>query len=248
MRRLSILALAALLAVGVTATAYAAFSQTASIKFLKTTVKTSTGTSTAISTSEPDAPGGKPSKAARKLVIKFPAGSVFDTAVPSVCRASDADIISSKGGVCPRGSKVGAGNAEAITGFGAGVDPVQETVLAYNNKNELILYLTPKGAIGQTFVLRPKIKASRTGPTLTTVVPPLCLPGGSPPDCKNGEAVLTKFNLKTVGIVKTISGKRRNYVTTPPKCPKSKKWTTKTTFTYSDGSTAAVSSTSTCKA
>lgn len=248
MRRLSILALTAVLAAGVTATAFGAFSQTASVKFLKATVKTSTGTVTALKASEPDAPAGKPSKAARKVVIKFPAGSKFDTAVPSVCRASDADIISTKGAACPRGSKVGAGSAEAITGFGAGVDPVQESIIAYNNKNELILYLTPKGTIGQTFILRPKLKASRTGPTLTTTVPPLCLPGGTPPTCSNGEAVLTKFDLKTVGVTKTISGTRRNYVTTPPKCPRSKKWTTKITFTYSDASTQSFNSTSTCRA
>jgi hypothetical protein len=218
------------------------------VKFLKTTVKTSTGTSTSLKASEPEAPAGKPSKAARKVTIKFPAGSKFDTGVPNVCRADDDEIIATKGAACPRGSKVGAGSAEAITGFGAGVDPVQEAIIAYNNTNELILYLTPKGTIGQTFVLRPKLKASRTGPTLTTTVPPLCLPGGTPPTCSNGEAVLTKFDLKTVGIVKTISGKRRNYVTTPTKCPRSKKWTTKITFNYSDGSTQSFNSRSTCKA
>jgi hypothetical protein len=247
-RRLSILALAAVLTVGVTATALGAFTQTASVKFTKTTTATSTGTTTALAASEPEAPAGKPSKAARKVVIKFPAGTVFNTAVPSVCRSNDDEIIATKGASCPRGSKVGAGSAEAITGFGAGVDPIQETIIAFNNKNELILYLTPKGTIGQTFVLRAKLKASSTGPLLTTVVPPLCLPGGSPPDCKNGEAVLTKFNLKTVGITKGSGAKKKNYVTTPPKCPKSKLWTTKISFTYNDGSKKDIKATQKCRA
>ena len=233
--------------VGVTTTAFAAFSQTASVKFTTSKEKASTGTKTRIAASEPDAPAGKPSKAARKVVIKFHKGTTFNTAVPNVCRASDGDIIATKGAACPRGSKVGAGSAEAITGFGPGVDPIQESIIAYNNKNQLILYLTPKGTIGQTFVLRAKLKASSSGTTLTTNVPPLCLPGGTPPTCSNGEAVLTKFNLDTAGITKTVSGKRSIYVTTPSTCPSSKKWTTKTTFTYSDGSTKALSNTSTCR-
>jgi hypothetical protein len=245
LRRLFIGALTGVLVLALAASASAVFKQDFSLKFTQKKPAKSTGLTAVLQSSDPDAPGAKP-KGVRKIAIKFPAGTLFDTGVPTPCRATDASIQTSNGGVCPRGSKVGAGNAEAVTGFGAGVDPIQESVVAYSNTNEIIFFLRPKGPVGQTLVLRGKLKASKSGPTLTTVVPPLCLPGGSPPECKNGEAVLTKFELVVKGISKTIKKKRRNYVTTPSKCPGSKKWTTKGTFTYADKSIVNVNATTPC--
>jgi hypothetical protein len=54
-------------------------------------------------------------------------------------------------------------------------------------------------------------------------------------------AVLTSFQLTT----KAIRKGGENYITTPKTC--SGKWTTKTAFTYTDGSTASVSSSQPCK-
>jgi hypothetical protein len=245
-RRLLIFALTGALVLGLAAAAQAVFKQTYDLRYTTKRVKSSTGFDTKIAASESEDPNGKPKKAARKVVIKFAAGTKFDTLVPRQCRATNEQIQGSNGGVCPTGSKVGAGSAEAVTGFGGSIDPVGETIVAYNNRNQLIMLLRPKSAVGQTAVLRGSLRNSRTGPTITVNVPPFCLPGGTPPDCKNGEAVLTKFNLLVKGISKTISGKRRNYATTPSTCPRAKNWKTTATFTYSDGSRQTVRDTSPC--
>jgi hypothetical protein len=151
-------------------------------------------------------------------------------------------VQSTKGSACPSGSKIGTGEAEAITGFGAGIDPVKEDIVAYNIKNGLYLLLTPQGAIGQTAVL----KSTLSGLNLHTPVPPFCLPGGSPPDCKNGEAVLTKFELTTIKKSKGSGAKKKNYITTPPKCTK-KGFATSFTVTYKDGTKETDTAKTTCK-
>ena len=214
------------------------FSGTYSVK----KVNSSSGFKVGITSSEEGAaPGTKPSNPVRNTVLTFAAGTKITPKAAAQCKASAEEVQSTKGAACPAASKIGTGDAEAITGFGAGIDPVKENIVAYNRPGGLFLLLTPQGAIGQTAVLESKL----SGLELTTPVPPFCLPGGSPPDCANGEAVLTKFNLTTVKKKKGSGAKALYYIRTPPKCRKS--WTTKFTVTYKDGTSETDTSKTTCK-
>lgn len=235
-------ALVGVVALAVCGAAFAAtvgtFSGTYSVK----TVKSSSGFKVAITSSEDGAPGSKPSNPVRNTVLKFASGTKIDPTVVPYCTASATEVQNTKGSACPSGSKIGTGTAEAITGFGAGIDPVKEDIVAFNRRGGLYLLLTPQGAIGQTAVLESKLNKL----TLTTPVPPFCLPGGSPPACENGEAVLTKFNLTTVKKSKGSGARRRNYITTPLTCS-SRGWVTSFTVTYKDGTSETDKSKTTCR-
>jgi len=235
-------ALVGVLALAVCGVAVAATVGTFSGTYTVKKIKSSSGFKVGITSSEDGVAGSKPSNPVRNTVLKFAPGSKIDPSVVPYCTASATEVQNTKGTACPAGSKIGAGEAEAITGFGAGIDPVKEDIVAYNRKGGLFLLLTPQGAIGQTAVLESKL----SGLKLTTPVPPFCLPGGSPPACENGEAVLTKFDLTTLKKSKGRGAKKKNYITTPPKCTK-KGWVTSFTVTYKDGTSETDTAKTACK-
>ena len=128
---------------------------------------------------------------------------------------------------CPKGSLVGSGKATIITGLPA-IDPLNLTAQIFTTKGGLLTYLTGSG---QTQVLALTMKANK----MVAAVPQKCL---VPTDCTKGEAVL-----KTL----TVTLKPGKLVTTPSKCPASRKWTNTVLYKYANGDTEKETSTSPCK-
>lgn len=234
-------ALAGVLVFAVAGVAFAATVGTYEGSYTKKTISTSSGFHVLITSSEDGVAGSKPSNPVRDTLLKFAPGTKINPSVVPYCTASVEEVQSTAGSACPAGSLIGTGTAEAVTGFGAGIDPVKETIKAFNRKNGLYLLLQPEGAVGQTAVLESKL----SGLNLRTPVPPFCLPGGTPPECKNGEAVLTRFELTTKAKSKGSGKRKKNYITTPPKCTK-KGFTTSFTVTYKDGTKETDTSKQTC--
>ncbi|MFL5827340.1 MAG: hypothetical protein ACJ76V_12515 [Thermoleophilaceae bacterium] len=239
MRRKTILisALVAMFALvgAAVAMATAQFKQTAQITFSSKKVNSLTGLKINLNAQDPGAPHAKPSPAT-KVVVSLPKGAKVDTSAAKVCTASDSDFNSKGANACPAGSRLGTGTADAITGLGAGIDPVVENIIAFAGKNQIIFLLTPKGAIGQTATIRGKIKKN----VVTTPVPAFPIPGA-------GNASLTKFQVNLKAVSSGSGSKKKRSVTTPPTCPKAKNWVTTTKFNYEDGTTATVKSRSSCK-
>jgi hypothetical protein len=214
----------------IVAGAAAELQQTADISFTKPKAGASTGTKSNLTASDTD-PSVQQPLAASKVVVNFPTGTKFNyKAGPPVCTASDGEIQSTNGAVCSK-SKVGSGLAQA------NVKPLLQTdvaldITAFNGKNKLIFYLVPRGGVGNPLVLKGALKGNK----LTTPVPRIEAVGGS-----GVFAVLTSFNLVT----KAYSKKGDFFATAPKTCPG--KWTTKTNFTYIDGSAKTVTSTQPCK-
>jgi hypothetical protein len=102
----------ALLAPAGAALASAAFTQRADVAFTTHHPGASTGIRAVIVSTDAGAPGSKP-KAARRLVVSFPAGTRFNlgSSVPRACRLSDAQIKTPFGPMCPDTSQVGLGTA-----------------------------------------------------------------------------------------------------------------------------------------
>jgi hypothetical protein len=119
----------------------------------------------------------------------------------SACRRSQLDT-----------TRSGDGNAEAVTGISA-IDPVRENVDVFDTRGGLLIYLTPKGAVGQTAIIPARVRGNR----IIASVPRFCLPGDDPatPACDRGEAVLTDLDLLIRRISTGRGLRRRNYVTTP---------------------------------
>jgi hypothetical protein len=219
----------------VAAIAYAATVTTYSQSYTKNKVNTSVGTIFKTSsiddanTSENSQP-----KKTRKLVITFPAGTKLDQGVKPYC----AQLDESSNDPCPKNTKIGSGTAEVRLKF-PGTQPIPANVTAYNRKKGLWLYVVPSVA-GQAPVV---IKPTFQGLKLITILTPLCVLN----DCaKNGEAVLTKFELKTNPYKKGKGKKTRFFTRSPKTCPAAG-WKFAADWTYDDGSTEHKESFQKCK-
>jgi len=176
----------------------------------------------------PTDPNGKP-PAVRRIVTTFQPGTRFDTSVPAQC-----DVPRALAGSCPPESKIGGGTITVDTGF---PEPnrflVNDTELV--NMKDGFIFVTTDRKTGA----KQANPASIQGRTITASVPPL---PGTPPD---GGALLT-IRL-TVNAITSGSGRnRRSFLTTPPTCPRSRRWTNRATFTYADGVTQTVGATMPC--
>jgi len=236
-KKLLISAVVGVLALAVTAVAIASpqFKQTASIRYSSKKPRSNTGVAVSLKAQDPGAPNGKPSPAT-KVTVTLAKGTKVDTSAAKVCTATDSQFASQGANACPAGSRLGTGSAEAITGLGAGIDPVGENIIAFAGKSQIIFLLTPKGAVGQTATIRGKVRKN----VVTVTVPAFPIPGA-------GNASLTVFNVALKSISSGRGSKKKNLVTTPSTCPASKNWTTATKFNYENGTTATIKSRSSCK-
>src|SRR3989441_7831939 len=184
----------------------------------------------------PDDPNGKP-PAVRRIVVRYPAGFRIDTSVPGQCHASDQQLQTSGGGACPSDSRVGSGDAELATGFPGPAATFQLDLEVYNNRDQLIFLIKPKGSSTVLSVGRSKV----AGSTITTDIP--ATPGG-PPD---GQSSVKHIAFALAKVTKRSHGSTRSFLTTPPSCPVSREWTSRATFTYADGVSQTIRVATPCK-
>jgi hypothetical protein len=162
---------------------------------------------------------GKP-KAARRVRITFPRGTTFDTSVRPRCSRSTLQSRGPSG--CPRGSQVGSGNAEAVTGLTT-IDPVEVSIRAFNSNPSILLYIQSKpGEPSATLIIPLTIRRN----VATATVPRL------PQPTPFGEAILTEFMVR----INDIRRGSKELIETGA-CPRTAKWVTTAVFTYDSGST-----------
>lgn len=214
------------LCTGAVAYASSQFTQTAKITLTATKAGQSTGFKAHLLSADP---GAVQPQGLKTLTIKFPSGTHFNfksTAIKQ-CRASDTEILATKGTACPSKSKIGAGTALANA---APVIPViPENATAFAGKNQIIFLLLPSGAAGQVIVLRGKVAANK----VTTPVPVIKAGGLN--------VVITALDLT----VKKLGSGSKAFVTAG-KCT-SGKFVVKSSFVYQTGANVSLSSSSKCK-
>jgi hypothetical protein len=183
----------------------------------------------------PDDSGAKP-PAVRRVVVVTPKGARIDTSVPAKCTAGDPELMLLGAAACPPASKVGEGVARVDTGIPGPYRIVTVDIEFFNNTNELIYLNTIRG-IGARVVVRGRIIGGRRIETEPGMLP------GMPPD---GGAI---DYARIVDPVYTIrrDDQLRAYHTTPPRCPRSGRWTGRIILTYADGETQAVPTHSPCR-
>ena len=246
MRKLVIGALVSALALAIAAIALADTTQTYTQKFSSNRTNKSAGISFSTSSNDPSNPKNQQPKSVRTFNIKFPAGTKVNSNGAPICKATDDQMTQAGGNLCKK-AVIGAGQARVKLPF-PGFADINATVKAFNAKKSLLLYVNPQGA--QPIILRPKFKGNlNNGPTLSTVVPPNCLPpatnqGGQ---CKKqdgsagDEAILDFFSLKTVA---KKQGKAV-LIRTPKSCKG--KWNAVATLKYADGTSKSITSPQPCK-
>jgi hypothetical protein len=146
--------------------------------------------------------------------LQLPAGARFDWRAVPLCTASDAELMAQGASVCPAASKVGT----EVYSFDTGVDGpdrlVTSDIAFLNNKNELII-LTQERQSGTRVVVRGKLGAE----TLDFELPPL---PGTPPEGGADKREDSNFPVSP-------------WLTTPPTCPASGKWTFRVDYTFRNG-------------
>jgi hypothetical protein len=209
--------------------------QTATAIFDQQRPGQSTGVQLAIDYVNPDDPQAKP-PAVQKVVITHAPGTVIDTSVPARCEASDLELMTTGPTACPAASRVGGGEIDLDTGIPGPARIVQYDVTLLNNKDELILLLESKSEPESRIVARSVVQ----GATITSEVSPV--PGGPPDGFTAIKRVRLSLEARSTGRGKS----RRSYVSTPGSCPRERVWTNTVTFTYRDGVSQTVRSSSPC--
>lgn len=172
-------------------------------------------------------PAGKPSPI-RHLVIQLPSGTRINTAGLPRCTASDQQIQAQGTAACPADSRVGSGTLTAITGFGPPVDPYATRVTIFNDGDGWVEIVQDERT-GATLATD---RLAANGSTLTGNPP--SVPGG-PPD---GQTAVRQIDF-------TFPASSR-YVETPAICPSGRTWTSAAAFTFADGSTQHIQSSTAC--
>jgi hypothetical protein len=191
-----------------------------SLEFTATSERpnSSTGTRIVIDYVNPADPRAKPF-AVDRVELRGHPGTRIDTSVPARCGASDAQLVAQGASACPRGSIVGGGVVRTDSG---GTGPLRffvNDVTLINGRDQLIFLLEERRS-GFRLVTRAPVTPTGT----ITRVP--FVPGG-PPD---GQLAIDFVDLRT----RAISNARGNYITTPPTCPASGRWTNRGIFSYDD--------------
>lgn len=201
------------------------FTQTATITLTAKKAGKPTGFKASLHAADP---GALQPQGLKTLTITFPAKTSFHFKSKAIkrCRASDVELVATKGGACPAQSRIGTGSAVAN---GAPVLPViPENVTAFAANGQIIVVLTPKGPAGQVLVLHAVVRANR----LTAQVP-VVNSGGL-------NIVITDLELT----VRTLGHGRGAFVTAG-RCAKGR-FTVTSHFLYQTGATLTLTSSSAC--
>ncbi len=209
--------------------------QTANLAFAEQRPGVASALAFEIDYRNPDDPDGKP-PAVSKVVTTLASGAQFDTSVPERCAATDAELIAQGEAACPTGSKVGGGSVRIDTGLAGPGRYLETDVSLLNAADQLILLFTDRASGAHV-----PVRAAVEGGTTTTNSPPL---PGAPPDGGAVDVVDLGFD----AISRSINGEQRAYVATPDSCPDSGAWVNTIDFTYSDGVSQTVPTSSPCTA
>jgi hypothetical protein len=199
----------------------------------QTATDSPTGLGLHIRFKDPNSDTAKPSPI-RAVVISGPPGLRFDTSAAPRCSASDAQIQAQGTGACPADSQVALGSFTAVTGFGPPADPFLGDDHVFNGDEQLIEIVTAPG----TPVSPGLDRLSISGSTLTAHPPKT--PGG-PPD---GETAPRSIDFQ----IPVHATQGRSLITTPPACPPAGVWQSSGSFTFANGQSETVVSSTPCTA
>ena len=177
---------------------------------------------------------GKP-HSVDKVIIRVPKGMRFDTTALPRCTASDAELMIRGEAACPERSVVQRGQLVLDTGSPAVVPRLMTfRTVTFNADGGLV-------SIGESedAPVRGVVRSVIRGRTVT--VDYADAPGFGGPDSQS--AMRTMFSSGPA-----LHRDGRAFLRTPPRCPRSRRWTTRYTFIYHDGERQIERSHARCRA
>ena len=185
----------------------------------------------------PNAPDEKPPPV-RRVVTILPHTARYDPTVPGSCTVSDEELIARGAAACPADSAIGGGVVTVDTGLPGAARIVTADVQFFNNAQdpdgEFIYLNTVRGSEARTVI--------RADVTLRKTITPAGMLPGAPPDGGSIDTV----DVQVANVSRVSDGKRRNYMTTPKRCPSDRRWVTRVSFSYDDGVTQTMPTTNRC--
>ena len=163
-------------------------------------------------------PQAKP-PAVQHFHLRLPPGARFDTSAVPACGATDAELMAQGAAACQPGSEVGREVFQFDTGFEAN-RIVTNDITFLNDPGELII-LTQERETGTRVVVRGKL----TTETLDFDLAPL---PGTPPEGGADRREDARYPV-------SIGPSGRAWLTTPPVCPESGRWTFRVDYTFRNG-------------
>lgn len=171
---------------------------------------------------DPKDPNAKPS-AVDRILFTLPEGTVFDgTAVPA-CKATDADFQQKGKAACPPETVVGEGLLTVMTGA-PGESPFPLDTTVYNSGDGVIELFTDQSTGAYLALERLPFRGKNAfeGPDIADT------PGLGPDNRSAAREVNLVFPMK-------IGPSGRSFITTPPDCPLSRRWTSRFDWRNADG-------------
>ncbi|HTP22734.1 MAG TPA: hypothetical protein VMJ65_24225 [Solirubrobacteraceae bacterium] len=222
MRKWITIGATAVLSLVLAGVALADFTQSSNIALTTTHAGKSTGIKADIhSTTSP----GEAPKAAKLLVLTFPARTKFNLGSVKACKLSDGQLTAGKS--CPSASRIGTGSATA-SAFPL-PQPILAGVKSYAaGSHKMTLVVKATSPFPQTLV----IHAIASGAKLTIPVPT--------PTVAGFQVVLVSLKLNV-----PARGSGKTELITAGRC-RAHSFTVKSHFVYTDGSTADLTSSSPC--
>ena len=175
---------------------------------------------------------GKP-KPEKWGVFHLPAGTRVDEAAIPACTASDTELKARGGAACPAGSALGPGHVDFVTGIGNPVDPFATDNHWYHGPKQLIGLFHVRGTTNPTLAVnRVEIRGA-------SFIARPALPPGFPP----GEKTVPKESYQLIHRLVTSRGA---FITTPPTCPRSRRWVARSAVGYDDGTVQRTTTVTRC--
>jgi hypothetical protein len=201
------------------------FSATFELNYLSRTPGAASGQVPLMTWTDPGAPAEVP-KTIKRIELTFHRGTSFDTSALARCHASDAVIKSKGASACPKASRLGDGHTTGV--FSDGSEFVTDVTL-FNARGQIIVLVFLQGTLVTEFRDRVQGRTIEIEPILPARV------------------ALKRLKLRIGPHSRGHGAKRRTYMSNPPSCPASRKWTTVAKFTYLDGSSQTLRDSSPCK-
>jgi hypothetical protein len=165
----------------------------------------------------------------RHMTSYSPPGMRFDTSVPPRCAASDIELAARGAAACPKGSRLGGGT---VVGKWMGFENTLQADFLNNANEQIILVRSPVLATITRGRIRPDMSVDFAAPTCFPVVPP----AGCPVD----NALQIRSSIAVAPYTRSVRGRVRSWLTTPPRCPAAGHWRTPVRLWWTDGSVDTV--------
>jgi hypothetical protein len=176
---------------------------------------------------DPEDPGNPNGKAPPLTYVKIaaPPGTVLDGSAVPACHASDAELMLLGPSACPAASRVGGGFASVVADPGP-PDSIVADVSLFNYGEGVVELLTFPGNVRVTD--RAKFVDGNA-----MVLHPAVVPG------------FTEREFSFIYYGRRGTGGKA-FITTPPTCPSSRRWTSRLTYTVTTGATYRAQSVTPC--